>query len=146
MGYIKKNDGKVSWFFYWTLDVSRAAYYEIIIVGLSVRLSICSSVSKFWIISFFWYCTWWQLTMTSSDWWSHTFEEIKWWPKFGPNTPKLGSKSNFWHFLKFGSIASFKLHTMEGLQQCPIYNSDKTHKKLLGTKFAPNKPKIRPKN
>ena len=37
------------------------------------------SVTKFfqdWIISFFWYCTWW-LTMISSDWWSQVFEEKK---------------------------------------------------------------------
>ena len=37
------------------------------------------SVTKFfqdWIISFFWYCTWW-LTMISSDWWSHVFEKKK---------------------------------------------------------------------
>ena len=43
------------------------------------RPSVRPSVTKFfqdWIISFFWYCTWW-LTMISSDWWSQVFEKKK---------------------------------------------------------------------
>ena len=41
---------------YWTLDVSRKASYEVTFVRLSVRLSLCPSVTKCsenWIISFF---------------------------------------------------------------------------------------------
>ena len=47
---------------YWTLDVSRTVFYEIILVRLPVRLSVCSSVTNFsqdWLISFFWYSIWW---------------------------------------------------------------------------------------
>ena len=44
--------------FYWTPDVSRAASYEITFIGLSVSLSV-TKFSQDYIISFFWYFTWW---------------------------------------------------------------------------------------
>ena len=63
------NKMKLVWFcslctnYFWTLDVSRTASYEITLVCLSICLSVCLPVTKFsqdWIISFFWlYCTWW---------------------------------------------------------------------------------------
>ena len=40
----------------------------------SVRLSV-TKLSQDWFISFFWYCTWWSLTMISSDWRSQIFEK-----------------------------------------------------------------------
>ena len=46
----------------------------------SVCPSVLPSVTKLsqdWIISFFWYCAWWLLTIISSDWRSQIFEK-KW--------------------------------------------------------------------
>ena len=47
-------------FSFWTLDVTRTAFYDITLVRSSVRLSVRPSVTKFssdCIISFFRYCT-----------------------------------------------------------------------------------------
>ena len=64
----------------WTLVDSVLWNHTCLFVRPSVRLSICPSLcpsfSKFsqdFIISFFWYCTWWQLIMISSGWRSQMF-------------------------------------------------------------------------
>ena len=54
-------------------SLSRTAPYEITLVRLTVR----HWISQDWIISFFWYYTWWLLTMISSGWRSQIFEGKK---------------------------------------------------------------------
>ena len=57
--------GEKTYKLFWTLDVSRTVYYEIILVCLSFRLSVRPSVTKVsqdWIISFFWYSTLYLVT------------------------------------------------------------------------------------
>ena len=90
-----------------TLDVSGTASYEITLVRLPVRPSV-TKFSQDWIISFFWYCTWWSLTMIPSDWRSQIFKKKKkkmavriWvkWAKIGPET-RFVAISQVW-FISF---------------------------------------------
>ena len=106
-------------YFYWnwTLNISRNASYEIILV----RLSLCPSVAKFsqdWIISFLWYCLWWQLTMISSNW-SHIFEKLfKILPNLGPAVLNLAQDEVFsCCYLDFGSQVLLEIRYDDSVRQ-----------------------------
>ena len=103
------------------------------LLRLSVRPSVRPSVTK----SFFWYCTWWYLTMISSDWQSQVFEKKNLTAKSGPKSgflsfswvwiiktfsrgknyekknwcPNLGqtSQNRVRHFLYFGSLVFIEI-------------------------------------
>ena len=50
-----QNTLKISFLNFWTLDVSRAAFFEITLARPFVRLSVCPSIAKFpqdWIVCF----------------------------------------------------------------------------------------------
>ena len=82
----------------WTFFVGRSTLVDIVLcnhsrpfVRPSVRLSV-TKLSQDWVISFFWYCTWWQLTMIASDWGSQIFEKkilaARIWAKWAKISPK----------------------------------------------------------
>ena len=81
--------------------------YEITLVRLlSVRLSVCLTITKLsqeWIISFFWYCTWWWLTMLYSDWRGHIVEKTFGGQNLSPAGPKMKFFGIF-HLRFFGIV------------------------------------------
>ena len=109
--------------------------------GLSFRY-----VSQDWIISFFWCCTWWSLTMISSDWRSQIFEKQNLVAQIGPNGPKSGPK---WGFLLFSWvwIILFPWNCInDNLLQWLTSSRGKTHeKKNWGPKFGSDLPRLGPK-
>ena len=104
-----------SFLLFWTLDVSGTASYEITLVRLPVRPSVTKS-SQDWIISFFWYCTWWSLTMIPSDWRSQIFlVKKKRRSEFGS---KLGPKLGFLPFSQVWLISFLEIAYNDSLQPC----------------------------
>ena len=86
----------------------------------SVPLSVCPSVTKFsqdWINSFFLYCTWWQLTMISSDWRNQIFKNKFWRPELGPTGQNRTWIEVFCYFLKFGLLVFLEIAYSENLKQ-----------------------------
>ena len=98
----------------WTLDVSRAASYEITLVRLSVRPSF-TKCSKDWIISFFWYCTWWLLTMISSDWRRQIFEKNIVDPNLDQRDKNYAQNYIFCYSLMFDTLAFLKIAYSDSL-------------------------------
>ena len=105
---------------FWTLDFIRAASFEITLVRLSVPPSVRLSVkfSQDWIISSFWYCTWWA--MISSDSWPWYL--ATWYLK------KIGGP-NWGQFSRF---CKFEVAYNVSLQQFIICSRGKTRKINLG--------------
>ena len=56
---------------------------------------------------------------------------------------KIGPKTFFTHFLKFGSLVFLKCKYNYYFQQCLTSSSGKIHEKIFGTKFEPKQAKIR---
>ena len=137
----------------WTLDVSRTVSFEITLVRLSfsasivcqsahlsVRLSARRNFSQDWIFSFFW---------------SLVVLVTRIWAKGSKSGPKLG----FCFFQKFGSLVFLEIPHNNSLQEegkkevedeARLHNSleefltisgGKTHKKIWGPKFVPNRPR-----
>ena len=104
--------------------------------------SVCLSVTKFsqdWIISFFWSCTWSQLTMISIDWRNQILEKKK--KKWRPDlVPKIRC---FAIFLSLSYI-SLEIAYNDSLRQHLTPSRGKTHRKnFLVPKFGPVGPEIR---
>ena len=92
------------------------------------------------------YCTWWYLTMISSDWRNQIFENKILRPKFEPNKQaKIRPKNEvFRYFLEFGSLAFLEIAYNNSLQQCLTPSRGKTHEKNFGTKIWVKRTKIEP--
>ena len=103
------------------------------------RPSVRPSVTKFsrhWIISFFWYFAYWQLTMISSDWRRQIFGKKIRWLKFGSNGSKKKQTQNevFCHFIEFGSYVFPKITYNDSFWQCLASGTGKIYEKnIFGT-------------
>ena len=85
------------------------------LVNLPVCLSVRPSLSFLkirWLV-FFWYCTWWKLTLISSDWRSQIFEK-KLAAQIWAQQAEIRSKIRFLVILlSFDYMFSLKLHTLK---------------------------------
>ena len=94
----------------------------------SVCLSVCPSVIKFsqdWIISFFWYCTWWYLVTEKARF---LIEKKIYGPNLGLTGLNQAHNEFFLPFLKFG-LVFLEIACNDSLPQCLTSSRDKTLEK-----------------
>ena len=103
--------------------------------SMKLLSSLRPSLTKFsqdWILRFFWYCTWWQVTVISNDWRSQIVEKKKAaqiWAQWAWIRP--AQNEVFCHFLGFGSLVFLKIAYNDSLQQYLTSSRSKTHGKIF---------------